>query len=144
MEEFRKIKELLHMINVTGHNNEYDWNADHSEITLLEGEIHNLLNGIEKEFKEVQVTHSPTYPMWQEAVDTITALESKLKAAEEKAANSVPFEVMCPHCDMPACERTPDNCPLIPKGESEDDKEELEYMRKLAYSIEHDTMPPER
>jgi hypothetical protein len=139
--EFRKIKELLKMINHTGHNNEYDWNADHSEITLLEGEVYNLLNAIEKEFKEVQVTHSPTYPMWQEAVDKITALEAKLKAAEDHAATmeecarvaegklalSVPFDVIigelksCKKCYLPytsGC--TKQACPLTPKAQTID------------------------
>jgi hypothetical protein len=124
----------------------------------------------------------------------VFALESKLKAAEEKLAATcmvspvycesahtikenkdlkenlakrVPFEVMsqvltdndcCDDCDhnipchgkTPNC--TPEYCPLIPKvktddiqvEESDKDKDELEYMQKLADSIEHDTMPPER
>jgi hypothetical protein len=58
----------------------------------------------------------------------ITALETELKAAEGKLANSVPFGVLqkacegsedmqrrCPESDSKDC--TVEACPLIPKGE---------------------------
>jgi hypothetical protein len=82
------------------------------------------------------------------------------EVVEAEMLKRVPFEVVCRTCVKPhdgTCKisldfRTPDKCPLTPKVKTDDipveesatDKEELEYMRKLAYSIEHDTMPPER
>jgi hypothetical protein len=54
--------------------------------------------------------------------------QNKLKAAEEKAALSVPFEVMCRTCVKPhdgTCKislefRTPENCPIIPKAKTDE------------------------
>jgi hypothetical protein len=68
-------------------------------------------------------------PTTTKAAALIIELESKLKAAEEKLALSVPFEVMCGsckfHCDKDGCcshinghlSATPDNCPLEPNAD---------------------------
>jgi hypothetical protein len=59
----------------------------------------------------------------------ITALESKLKAAEEELSKRVPFEAACdvcchadtedeePHCNLCSKTPSPDNCPIIPKAQ---------------------------
>jgi hypothetical protein len=72
-----------------------------------------------------------------DSLDKITALEAKLKAAEEKLALSVPFEGIQTFCGKCSCDyhirdvglgcncadEAQDNCPLIPnpvKAEKED------------------------
>lgn len=34
-----EIREKLMRIHITGHNNDYDWNADPANLTRLEGEV---------------------------------------------------------------------------------------------------------
>jgi hypothetical protein len=58
--------------------------------------------------------------------DRITALEAKLKAAEEKMALSVPFEVVqrkfrkCGDCGFNSEYCMKVNCPIIPKAKTDE------------------------